>query len=128
MPPAAYRGGPQTVIQNWNGWAVSQFSKNKTASKVFLDMYRSYEAQVAEFILENNEVMLLEAYNHPDAKKLGYSSVLVKMTDTVVDVYQGQGEVYKNVIIEFQNALIGKKTPQQAMDDAQKQIDKIMKY
>ncbi len=128
MPPAAYRGGPQTVIQNWNGWAVSQFSKNKTASKVFLDMYRSYEAQVAEFILENNEVMLLEAYNHPDAKKLGYSSVLVKMTDTVVDVYQGQGEVYKNVIIEFQNALIGKKTAQQAMDDAQKQIDKIMKY
>ena len=128
MPPAAYEGGPHTIIQNWNGWAVSQFSKNKTAAKVFLDLYRNYEAQAAEFILENNEVMLIEAYNHPKAKELGYSSVLAKMTDTVVDVYQGQGEVYKNVIVEFQNALIGKKTPQQAMDDAQRQIDKILGY
>lgn len=128
MPPAAYAGGPNTIIQNWNGWAVSKYSKNKSAAKVFLDYYRSYQAQVEEFILENNEVMLLEAYNHPKAKEIGYSSVLIKMTDTVVDVYQGQGEVYKNVIIEFQNALIGNKTPQQAMDDAQKQIDKVMKY
>ncbi len=128
MPPTAYEGGPNTVIQNWNGWGLSNFSKNKTAAMVFMDLYRSYEAQALEFILENNEVMLSAAYDHPDAKKLGYASVLAEMTDTIVDVYQGQGEVYKNVIVEFQNALIGRKTPQQAMDDAQKQIDKILSY
>lgn len=128
VPPAATKGGKVTVIQNWNGWAVSSFSKNKTAAKVFLDLYRSYQAQVNEFVLENNEVMLLAAYNDPKAKELGYAAVLANMPNTVVDVYQGQGEVYKNVIAEFQNALIGKKTAQQAMDDAQKQIDKIMGY
>lgn len=128
VPPAATVGGKVTVIQNWNGWAISKFSKNKTAAKVFLDLYRSYQAQVNEFVLENNEVMLLAAYDDPGAKELGYAAVLAEMANTVVDVYQGQGEVYKTVIAEFQNALIGRKTAQQAMDDAQKQIDKIMGY
>lgn len=128
LPPAATVGGKVTVIQNWNGWGISKFSKNKTAAKVFLDLYRSYQAQVNEFVLENNEVMLLAAYDDPRAKEIGYAAVLAEMTNTVVDVYQGQGEVYKTVIAEFQNALIGRKTAQQAMDDAQKQIDKIMGY
>lgn len=128
VPPAATPGGKVTVIQNWNGWAISKFSKNPTAAKVFLDLYRSYQAQVNEFVLENNEVMLLAAYDDPGAKELGYAAVLAEMANTVVDVYQGQGEVYKTVIAEFQNALIGRKTAQQAMDDAQKQIDKIMGY
>ncbi len=128
LAPRAKKDGPSTVIQNWNGWGISTYSKNKAAALVFLDMYRSYPAQVREFVLENNEVLLKKAYEHPEAKKIGYSSVLSQITDTVIDVYPGQGEVYKAVIAEFQNALIGKKTPQAAMDDAQKQIDKIMGY
>jgi len=128
LAPRAKKDGPSTVIQNWNGWGISTYSKNKAAALVFLDMYRSYPAQVREFVLENNEVLLKKAYQHPEAKKIGYSSVLSQITDTVIDVYPGQGEVYKAVIAEFQNALIGKKTPQAAMDDAQKQIDKIMGY
>ncbi len=128
LAPRAKKDGPATVIQNWNGWAISNYSKNKAAALVYLDMYRSYQAQVREFVLENNEVLLKKAYENPDAKKIGYSAVLSQISDTVIDVYQGQGEVYKAVIAEFQNALIGKKTPQAAMDDAQKQIDKVMGY
>lgn len=126
--PRAYKGGPNTVIQNWNGWGISNFSKNKTAAVVFLDMYRSFQAQKREFVLENNEVLLKKVYEDPDAKKIGYANVLSQITDTVIEIYPNQGEVYKTVIAEFQNALIGKKTPQAAMDDAQAQINKIMGY
>lgn len=128
LQPRAFPGGPTTVIQNWNGWGISNYSKNKTAALVFLDMYRSYIPQVREFALENNEVLLKKAYDHPDAKQIGYAEVLKQVTDTTIDVYRGQGEVYKAVIAEFQNALIGRKTAQQAMDDAQRQIDQIMGY
>lgn len=128
LPPKAYKGGPMTVIQNWNGWGISNFSKNKTAAAVYLDMYRSFLAQKREFVLENNEVLLKKVYSDPEAKKVGYSSVLSQITDTVIDIYLNQGEVYKTVIAEFQNALIGKKTAQAAMDDAQTQINKIMGY
>ncbi|MCX7040157.1 MAG: sugar ABC transporter substrate-binding protein [Spirochaetes bacterium] len=128
LQPRAREGGPSTVIQNWNGWAVSNYSKNKAAALLFLDMYRSYQAQVREFVLENNEVLLKKAYTNPDALKVGYAKLLSQVSDTVISVYLGQGDVYKAVIAEFQNALIGRKTAQQAMDDAQKQIDTIMGY
>lgn len=126
--PKATKNGPSTVIQNWNGWAVSNFSKNKTAAAVFLDMYRSFQAQKREFVIENNEVLLKKVYDDPEAKKIGYANVLSQISDTVIDIYPNQGEVYKAVIAEFQNALIGKKTPKAAMDDAQAQINKIMGY
>lgn len=128
LQPKAKADGPSTVIQNWNGWAISNYSKNKAAALVFLDLYRSYEAQVREFALENNEVLLKKAYDDPASQKVGYAKLLSQISDTVISLYLGQGEVYKAVIAEFQNALIGKKTSQQAMDDAQKQIDKIMGY
>jgi ABC-type glycerol-3-phosphate transport system substrate-binding protein len=62
------------------------------------------------------------------SKLVGYNDVLAKIDDTVVDLYHGQGEVYKAVISEFQKALIGSKSAQKAMDDAQTEINKIMKY
>ena len=128
LAPRAYKGGPTTVIQNWNGWGISSFSKNKAAAAVYLDMYRSFQAQKREFILENNEVLLKKVYDDPQAKQIGYAAVLSQITDTVIEIYPNQGEVYKTVIAEFQNALIGKKTAQAAMDDAQAQINKIMGY
>ncbi len=128
IQPRARQGGPSTVIQNFNGWAVSNFSRNKTAALIYLDMYRSFQAQVREFVVENNEVLLKKAYDTPEAKKIGYTNVLAQISDTVIDVYPNQGDVYKAVIAEFQNALIGKKTAQAAMDDAQAQIDKVMGY
>ncbi len=128
LPPRAAKGGPLTVIQNWNGWGISNFSKNKTAAAVYLDMYRSFLAQKREFVLENNEVLLKKVYDDPEAKKIGYATVLSQLQDTVIEIYPNQGEVYKTVIAEFQNALIGKKTAKAAMDDAQAQINKIMGY
>jgi len=128
LQPRAREGGPSTVIQNWNGWAISNYSKNKAAALVYLDMYRSYQAQVREFVLENNEVLLKKAYTNPDALKVGYAKLLSQISDTVINVYLGQGDVYKAVIAELQNALIGRKTAKQAMDDAQKQIDQAMGY
>ena len=128
LAPRAAKGGPSTVIQNWNGWGISNFSKNKTAAAVYLDMYRSFQAQKREFVLENNEVLLKKVYDDPEAKQIKYTDVLAQISDTVIDIYPNQGEVYKTVIAEFQNALIGKKTPKAAMDDAQAQINKIMGY
>jgi multiple sugar transport system substrate-binding protein len=128
VQPRAKADGPTTVIQNWNGWAVSNYSKNKTAALIYLDMYRCYQAQVREFVMENNEVLLKKAYDNPDARKIGYTNVLAKLPDSVIDVYPNEGDVYKAVIAELQNALIGKKTAQQAMDDAQAQINKVMGY
>ncbi len=128
IQPRARAGGPTTVIQNWNGWGISSFSRNKTAALVYLDMYRSYQAQVKEFVVENNEVLLKKAYDNPEARKIGYTNVLSQIPDTVIDIYPNQGDAYKTVIAELQNALIGKKTAQAAMDDAQKQIDKVMGY
>lgn len=128
LPPRATKDGPLTVIQNWNGWGISSYSKNKTAATIYLDMYRSFQAQKREFVLENNEVLFKKVYDDPDAKKIGYASVLSQLQDTVIDIYPNQGEVYKAVIAEFQNALIGKKTAKAAMDDAQAQINKIMGY
>jgi multiple sugar transport system substrate-binding protein len=128
VQPRARAGGPTTVIQNWNGWGISSFSKNKAAALVYLDMYRCYQAQVNEFVVENNEVLLKKAYDNPEAKKIGYASVLAQIPDTVINIYPNQGDVYKTVIAELQNALIGSKTAQAAMDDAQKQIDKVMGY
>jgi multiple sugar transport system substrate-binding protein len=128
LQPAATPGGPMTHIQHWNGWGLSVYSKNKTASLIFMDMYRSLQGQTNEFAVENNEVFLKKAYDQPMSKLVGYNDVLAKIDDTVVDLYHGQGEVYKAVISEFQKALIGSKSAQKAMDDAQTEINKIMKY
>jgi len=128
LQPAARPGGPMTQIQHWNGWGLSKYSRNKTAGLIYMDIYRSYRGQVNEFAIENNEVFLKRAYEDPQSKLVGYSDVLAKINDTVVDIYLGQGEVYKAVIAEFQKALVGQKTAKEAMDDAQTRIDKIMKY
>ena len=128
LQPVAYEGGPRTQIQHWNGWALSVYSKNKTAGLVYMDLYRSLPGQTNEFAVENNEVYLKKAYDQPASKLVGYNNVLAQITDTVEDFFKGQGQVYKVVISEFQKALLGSKTAKQAMDDAQKQIDKIMGY
>jgi len=128
LQPVAYKGGPRTQIQHWNGWGLSNFSKNKTAGLIYMDVYRSYRGQVNEFAIENNEVFLKKAYEDPQSKLVGYNDVLAQINDTVVDIYEGQGEVYKAVIAEFQKALMGQKTAEQAMNDAQGRIDKILGY
>ena len=128
VQPIAYKGGPATQIQHWNGWGLSNYSKNKTAGLIYMDIYRSYRGQVNEFAIENNEVFLKKAYEDPQSKLVGYNDVLAKIDDTVVDIYEGQGEVYKAVIAEFQKALLEQKTAEEAMNDAQARIDKILGY
>jgi len=128
VQPLAFKGGPTTQIQHWNGWGLSKYSENKTAALIYMDIYRSYQGQVNEFAIENNEVFLKKAYEDPKSKLVGYNDVLAQIDDTVVDVYQGQGEVYKAVIAELQKALLESKTAEEAMNDAQKRIDKILGY
>jgi len=125
--PLAYPDGPKTQIMHWNGWAVSKFSKNKAAAFAWLDWYRSLPAQVNEFYIENNDVFLLDAYEDPRAKLVPYYKLVQEiLQDVVVDLYAKQGAVYKAVIREFQKALVGEKSAEQAMNDAQKEINNIL--
>lgn len=126
--PLAEEGGPSTLIMHWNGWAVSKFSKHKAAAFGWLDWYRSWPAQVNEFALENNDIFHLAAYNDPQSQEVPYYELVQDaLKDTVVDLYLNQGAVYKAVIQELQNALTEQKTAQQAMDDAQKKVDEVLK-
>ena len=128
IQPLAKEGGPRTMIMHWNGWAVSKFSKHKTAAFGWLDWYRSWPAQVHEFAMENNDIFHLGAYNDPKSQEVPYYGIVQEiLKDTVVNLYLNQGAVYKAVIQELQNALTGQKAPQQAMDDAQKKVDSVLK-
>ncbi len=126
--PLAKEGGPKTMIMHWNGWAVSKFSQHKAAALGWLDWYRSWPAQVHEFAMENNDVFHLASYQDPKSQEVPYFAIVQEaMKDTVVNLYLNQGAVYKAVIQELQNALTEQKSAQQAMDDAQKKVDSVLK-
>lgn len=125
--PLALPDGPKTQVVNWNGWAVSKFSKNKAAAFAWLDWYRSLPAQVNEFAVESNVVFLLDAYEDPHSKLVPYHNLVQEiLQDVVMNLYAKQGPVYRTVIREFQKALVEEKSAEQAMNDAQKEINDIL--
>ena len=78
--------------------------------------------------MENNDIFHLPAYSDPKSQQVPYYAIVEEaLKDTVVDLYLNQGAVYKAVIQELQNALTNQKTAQQAMDDAQKKVDEVLK-
>jgi len=129
--PVAVEGGPSTSNLEINMWGVSRFSKYKEAAYVWCDYYRSRQAAVNEIIMETNEPWNLSVLKDEEvinSLKTDYLNVVKEsLKDTKTEIFADQGMAYNIVIREIQNALIGKKTAQEALDDAQAEIEKKLK-
>jgi len=129
--PIAVEGGPSTSNLEINMWGVSRFSKYKEAAYVWCDYYRSRQAAVNEIIMETNEPWNLSVLKDEEvinSLKTDYLNVVKEsLKDTRTEIFADQGMAYNIVIREIQNALIGKKTSQEALDDAQAEIEKKLK-
>jgi len=123
-----YEDAPRRELYHWNGWGVSTFSKKKPAAYLFCDYNRSRQASTNEFVIENNDFWMLDVLEDPRAQTVGYLPILkgVLKGELVTNLYANQGAVFMEVIRQMQKALLGEKTPKQAMDDAQKRINRIM--
>lgn len=128
--PTATKGGPTTTNLEINMWGVSRFSKAKEAALTFCDYYRSRQAAVNELLMETNEPWNLSALNDEKVKKLSPAYLRVvqeSLKDTRTEVFADQGIIYKTVIREIQNALLGQKTAKKALDDAQAEVNQVLK-
>lgn len=128
--PIATKGGPTTTNLEINMWGVSRFSKAKEAAISFCNYYQSRQAAVNEFTMESNEPWNLSVFSDEKIKQLSPSYLHVvqeSLKDTRTEVFADQGIIYKTVIREVQNALLGQKTAKKALDDAQAEINQITK-
>jgi len=129
--PVAYTGGPTTTNLEINMWGVSKFSKAKEAGFIFCNLYQSRQAAVNELFMEANEPWNLSVMKDKRIKESlapeYYTVIQESLKDTRTEVFENQGLAYKTIVREIQNALLGQKTAKQALDDAQAEIDRLLK-
>jgi multiple sugar transport system substrate-binding protein len=108
---------------------VNPWSKNKAAAMLYVDYKRSKQAQINELVIEKNLSSWLSAYDDPTVIELvPAASVLRKALDKAnLEIYPEIGETSSILVTELSDALLEKKTVEQALADAQKQIDLVKK-
>jgi multiple sugar transport system substrate-binding protein len=108
---------------------VNPYSKNKAAAMLYIDLKRSKQAQVNELVIEKNLSSWLPAYDDPAIIELVPAAPVLQqaLQKASLEVYPEIGEASSILVKELSDALLEKKTVEQALTDAQKQIDLVKK-
>ncbi len=100
------------------------------AALKWLDYVSSYEAQVGMLVHEpGNYVSIPSAYDDPKVKEsVPFADILKAQVETAVNVrHANQSEISDILLAEIQAALLGQKTPKQALDDAAAKVNELVK-
>jgi ABC-type glycerol-3-phosphate transport system substrate-binding protein len=123
MPP--FTGDP------WIGMAgVNPFAPPNVQAAALLwgDFYRSYQAQWNEMVYEGNETAAVGVYDLPSAKKYGLHLEERKKWESVAvleSLPPGGDDIFKRWLEWLHNAIAEKVDTDTALENAQKDADKI---
>ena len=132
VPPSWDENTEGYSLADYEILAISKFSKNIGASKLFLDYMRSEQAHTNEFLLEGNNTLVKDVYNlaatktEVDPQYLQAHEELA--TRSVRENFPEMDKIVDDIGSQIQAAIGGAKTPQQALADAQAAIDHILGY
>lgn len=111
-------------------WAINNFisPEKKAAAMLWIDFYRSYQAQFNELYVEGNESCMIPVYDHPSVKRdVDYPDV----RETAVAQHMGESfpphteEALEMVKEYLHNVIIGKIDQYKALRKLQKEIDQM---
>lgn len=128
MPPAGPTKSPQTVIIPWE-YVVAANTPHKEAALTYVHFMASLQSQVDMLLHEPGNVVPAPAvYNYPEVQAVPYIDVLREVVERGnFFIHPQGGEILKRILIEFDNALLGKKTSKKAWDDAAEEVKKIIR-
>ncbi|MFD0679669.1 MULTISPECIES: ABC transporter substrate-binding protein [unclassified Paenibacillus] len=119
------------AVTGSEGLAIMKSSKRKQAALTFLKWTGEKEYQMDEFTEEGFYPTLLELYKSPDLKLADTTQTLTKISEQFnygKDRPNAPGYVNWSDTLagELHNALLGQKTPENALNDAAKKIEKAI--
>lgn len=109
--------------------ALNRFAppEKKRAAMVFMDGGRSAIASAQEYDQEGNYPANTQAWNHELLSDANYKETAQRIGETAkVELWPKQIETYDALVTELQEAWLGQKSAQDALDDAQSQVDNIL--
>ena len=132
---ASFPEGPgrtNATVYEDNHYAIPKtIPKEKLdAALKWLDYVSSYEAQVGMLIHElGNYVSVTKAYDDPEVKeKVPFADLLKVQVENAQNIVPpNMGEVAYILLAEIQQALLGQKTAEQALNDAATKINEVVK-
>lgn len=128
-----FEGHPDAHSTTMGGWflAINPNSENKEAAAELVKYFTGYDQELAAAVEDNRAPTLPAVYDDP---KMAENEVLAKFGKDydvgVVRPSAGTGEAYPRVSevmqLEITNALHQQKTVEEALNDAQAQIEQIL--
>ena len=121
----------RATFQDTNGVAVSKFSKNKKPAKKFARFMSSQEAAKRDMVTEGNPAAIPAVYDAPEVKKKFPKEWLdvqkFNLKNAKSETYRAQPQVDDILSNQITPAFLGKKPPQQALQQAEKEIRQLYK-
>jgi ABC-type glycerol-3-phosphate transport system substrate-binding protein len=126
--PTPKAGASSYTYMDADYMAVSKFSEHQEAAKLYCDFIRSFQACKNEFVMEGNGSVTPAVYEDAEVKASHpYYDVAVAATNSArTQIYYQEMQVAKMLQNAMTDAVTGKKSPEEAIDDLQKQIDSLL--
>lgn len=99
----------------------------KLAAKIYCDFRRSAEATANELVIEGNTTTNLKAYEFPEVKAVDFAETIEEANRNAdIMLIPSQLEIFEELTQQLNAAYKGSKSPEQALEDAQKFIDGVL--
>jgi ABC-type glycerol-3-phosphate transport system substrate-binding protein len=131
MPPWPFdKGLPRASYNSAANWSVNPFipDNQKAAALLWMDYYRSYEAQWNEAFFEGNECYVSNLYKVEENKTyVNYPDVRAETLKAMgSEILPPNGDTILKYIHEYwQKACLGQISVDEALSSAQKSIDEL---
>ena len=131
VPPSWDKETKGYSLADYEILAISKYSKNIGACKLFLDYMRSEQAHTNEFLLEGNNTLVKEVYDRAasatelDPQYLQAHKELANRS--VRENFPEMDKIVDDLGAQIQAAVGGSKTPKEALAAAQAAINKTLK-
>ncbi|WP_226482846.1 ABC transporter substrate-binding protein [Natrinema amylolyticum] len=121
--------GEHVSYMNTDFLAINRFAppEKKRAGMVFMDGGRSAIASAQEYDQEGNYPANTMAWEHELLSDAQYKETAQRIGETAkVELWPNQIETYDSLVTQLQEAWLGQKSPQEALDSAQSEVDSIL--
>lgn len=124
--PTSVKGGAHRVAGGPSQFTVSAFSNKKAAAMLYLDFLRSTEAAKNEWVLELNPRGNRGLWELPGMLDVPFARVSKELNEIAeIPIIPNKSEIIELLHPAISDALLGKKTAKEALDELQQLIDLI---
>lgn len=122
-------GGSRATFQDTNGIAISAYSERKAAAKKFAEYMTTRESCKNNMLVEGNPCVVPDVYEDEEVQD-EYPDWLLEdmkynLENAKSETYLAQPQVDDYISQEITPALLGEKDPEQALQDAQENVQRL---